>query len=116
MAMVSNRMPLRMLSERLAASRLARLSSSGKVFSEEEKAAENVYIKKMEQEKIEKLARQGHKPEGQKSASDGTPGSQSSESVSRDKTKNYAIVAGVVAVATSIWWYTSSKPKEKEHA
>nr|GMC74925.1 Copper ion binding isoform 1 [Ipomoea batatas] len=34
-----------------------RFSSSGKVLSEEEKAAENVYIKKTEQEKLEKLAR-----------------------------------------------------------
>ncbi|KAH9319200.1 hypothetical protein KI387_020969, partial [Taxus chinensis] len=72
---------------------------------------------KMEQEKLEKQARQGHKAEGQKqSTTEGPPESQSSESVSRDKTKNYAIVAGVVAVAAGIWWYTSSKPKEKEHA
>ncbi|KAL8094291.1 hypothetical protein AgCh_035987 [Apium graveolens] len=34
-----------------------RFSSSGKILSEEEKAAENVYIKKMEKEKLEKLAR-----------------------------------------------------------
>ncbi|KAI4964673.1 hypothetical protein ZWY2020_060020 [Hordeum vulgare] len=32
-------------------------SSGGKVLGDEEKAAENVYIKKMEQEKLEKLAR-----------------------------------------------------------
>jgi hypothetical protein len=31
-------------------------SSTGKVLSEEEKAAENIYIKKMEKEKAEKAA------------------------------------------------------------
>nr|DAD48521.1 TPA_asm: hypothetical protein HUJ06_018458 [Nelumbo nucifera] len=34
-----------------------RFSSGGRILSEEEKAAENVYIKKIEQEKLEKLAR-----------------------------------------------------------
>ncbi|CAI0398316.1 unnamed protein product, partial [Linum tenue] len=40
-----------------------RFSSGGKVLGEEEKAAENVYIKKKEQEKLEKLARKGRQPE-----------------------------------------------------
>ncbi|KAH9605800.1 hypothetical protein KSS87_008982 [Heliosperma pusillum] len=35
-----------------------RFSSGGKMLSEEEKAAENVYIKKMEKEKLEKAAHQ----------------------------------------------------------
>eukprot|EP00252_Welwitschia_mirabilis_P018461 TRINITY_DN41019_c0_g1_i1.p1 TRINITY_DN41019_c0_g1~~TRINITY_DN41019_c0_g1_i1.p1 ORF type:complete len:115 (+),score=26.25 TRINITY_DN41019_c0_g1_i1:148-492(+) len=89
---------------------------SGKVLSEEEKAAENVYIKKMEQEKLEKLARKGVPPEEQKAGN--TTGSQStSEGVSTDKAKNYAVVSGVVALVAGVWWYvkaTSKKPEPQD--
>ncbi|KAF9594435.1 hypothetical protein IFM89_031037 [Coptis chinensis] len=42
-------------------------SSDGRVFSEEEKAAENIYIKKMERERIEKAKK---KLEKEKAAAD----------------------------------------------
>ncbi|RDX63275.1 putative protein, mitochondrial, partial [Mucuna pruriens] len=38
-------------------------SGSGKILSEEEKAVENAYFKKAEQEKLEKLARKGPQPD-----------------------------------------------------
>ncbi|XP_021901426.1 uncharacterized protein At2g27730, mitochondrial [Carica papaya] len=98
-----------------------RLSSSGKILSEEEKAAENVYIKKIEQEKLEKLARKGPKPEEKAaevtggSLNDAKPGSSSSSSsrMSTDKSRNYAVVAGAVTVLGALGWYLKSSGKKK---
>lgn len=89
---------------------------SGKILSEEEKAAENIYIKKMEQEKLEKLARKGVKPEEHRASSGSTQGgeSTSSEKVSTDSTKNVAVLAGVVAVVAGVWWYVKASPKKVE--
>ncbi|KAK8478836.1 hypothetical protein V6N13_145184 [Hibiscus sabdariffa] len=61
---MATRMAFRSVSRRFS-------SGSGKVLSEEEKAAENVYIKKIEQEKLEKLARKGPKPEEKPDAGSG---------------------------------------------
>ncbi|KAJ8510931.1 hypothetical protein OPV22_001365 [Ensete ventricosum] len=100
-----------------------RLSSGGKVLSEEEKAVENVYIKKMEQEKLEKLAHKGSKP-GQQTpaksetpaaaAKPGTPPGSSTASVSTDKNRNYAVLAGTVSAVCALGWYLLSKPKKSE--
>ena len=99
-------------------------SSGGKVLSEEEKAAENVYIKKMEQEKLEKLARKGPNPGEHASstpssaASDvkagGSPTESTSAGVSTDKNRNYAVLAGTVAAVSALGWYLLSKPKKSE--
>ncbi|KAF7119310.1 hypothetical protein RHSIM_Rhsim13G0112500 [Rhododendron simsii] len=136
-----------------------RLSSSGKILSEEEKAAENVYIKddvlglaytdaivyallgfpfkfylmgiiigfvlrKIEQEKLEKLARKGAKPEGKPpTSSEGTasdvklsaPAASTTSRVSTDEFRNYAVVAGVVTGLSALgWWYFGSKDKKTE--
>ncbi|PIA28236.1 hypothetical protein AQUCO_07200111v1 [Aquilegia coerulea] len=99
-----------------------RLSSGGKILSEEEKAAENVYIKKTEQEKLEKLARKGPQPEGQATATtsasvtDSKPnGSTSSTSgVSTDKNRNYAVLAGVVTGLGALGWYLKATAKKPE--
>ncbi|KAK2980178.1 hypothetical protein RJ640_007268 [Escallonia rubra] len=101
-----------------------RLSSSGKIFSEEEKAAENIYIKKTEQEKLEKLARKGPKPEekpptssgGSESVSDAKSGgtTSSTSGVSTDKHRNYAVVAGVVTGLGALGWYLKSRGKKAE--
>ncbi|XP_027083491.1 uncharacterized protein At2g27730, mitochondrial [Coffea eugenioides] len=100
-----------------------RFSSSGKVLSEEEKAAENVYIKKIEQEKLEKLARKGPKAEetatgsgGSGSVADAKPSAQSSSTpgVSTDKYRNYAVVAGAVTLLGAGGWYLLSKDKKAE--
>ncbi|XP_059314876.1 uncharacterized protein At2g27730, mitochondrial [Lycium ferocissimum] len=101
-----------------------RLSSSGKVLSEEEKAAENVYIKKMEKEKLEKLARKGPKPEdqaatsagGSGSVADAAPSAQSSSTpgVSNDKYRNYGVLAGLVTGIGALGWYLMSKDKKTE--
>ncbi|OMP02483.1 hypothetical protein CCACVL1_02795 [Corchorus capsularis] len=104
-----------------------RFSSGGKILSEEEKAAENVYIKKTEQEKLQKLARKGPKPEETAAAggsggsvTDAKPSSSTSsagastEKVSTDSYKNYAVLAGVVTVAGAVGWYMFSKEKKQE--
>ncbi|XP_009763643.1 uncharacterized protein At2g27730, mitochondrial [Nicotiana tabacum] len=100
-----------------------RLSSSGKVLSEEEKAAENVYIKKMEKEKLEKLARKGPKPEeqaatsagGSGSVADAAPSAQaSSPGVSNDSYRNYGVLAGLVTGVGALGWYMLSKDKKTE--
>ncbi|KAJ0485398.1 hypothetical protein HanHA89_Chr14g0567851 [Helianthus annuus] len=104
-----------------------RFSSSGKILSEEEKAAENVYIKKVEQEKLEKLARKGQQAEGSSTSSGGsgagsgsgsasgsTASSTSTGGVSTDKNKNYAIVAGVLTGIGALGWYYKSKDKKTE--
>ncbi|XP_050371010.1 uncharacterized protein At2g27730, mitochondrial [Argentina anserina] len=114
------------------ASRLAtrffsrRMSSSGKILSEEERAAENVYIKKAEQEKLEKLARKGPKPEEKATAgpgesiTDAKPSGSSSGSgastakVSTDKYRNYAVVTGVVTVFAALGWYMKGSEKKAE--
>ncbi|XP_062016536.1 uncharacterized protein At2g27730, mitochondrial [Rosa rugosa] len=109
------------------ASRLAarffsrRMSSSGKILSEEEKAAENVYIKKKEQEKLEELARKGPKPEEKATAGPGESitdakpsGSSSTANVSTDKYRNYAVVAGVITAAAALGWYIKGSEKKAE--
>ncbi|CAA3000102.1 probable beta-1,4-xylosyltransferase IRX9 [Olea europaea subsp. europaea] len=101
-----------------------RLSSNGRVLSEEEKAAENVYIKKKEQEKLEKLAREGPKQEktpatgsgGSGSVSDAKQSGQTSSTpkVSTDNYRNYAVVAGIATALAAFGWYYGSKKKESD--
>ncbi|KAH7541765.1 hypothetical protein FEM48_Zijuj02G0002400 [Ziziphus jujuba var. spinosa] len=99
-----------------------RFSSSGKILSEEEKAAEN----KIEQEKLEKLARKGPKPDeatetsggsvadSKPSGSTSSAGGASTERVSTDKYRNYAVVAGVVTGLGALGWYLKSNAKKPE--
>ncbi|XP_030520928.1 uncharacterized protein At2g27730, mitochondrial [Rhodamnia argentea] len=98
-----------------------RLSSSGKILSEEEKAAENVYIKKMEQEKLEKAARKGPKPEETSGgsvtdakASASSASGSSSEKASTDKDRNYAVLAGTVTALAALGWYLKGRSKKPE--
>ncbi|GKU93809.1 hypothetical protein SLEP1_g7374 [Rubroshorea leprosula] len=102
-----------------------RFSTGGKILSEEEKAAENVYIKKIEQEKLEKLARKGPKPEEAAAAGSGgsvtdakpsssTTSGASAEKVSTDKYRNYAVVAGAVTGLGALGWYLKSSGKKVE--
>ncbi|XP_010473165.1 PREDICTED: uncharacterized protein At2g27730, mitochondrial [Camelina sativa] len=98
---------------------VSRRFSSGKVLSEEEKAAENVFIKKMEQEKLEKIARQGPGEQAAgsaseaKAASGATSTAESGPKVSEDKNRNYAVVAGVVTIFGAIGWYLKSGGKKQ---
>ncbi|XP_031504393.1 uncharacterized protein At2g27730, mitochondrial [Nymphaea colorata] len=97
-------------------------SGSGKILSEEEKAAENVYIKKVEQEKLEKIARKGYKPEEHPTAvkttatdaKSSSPSASSSSGTSTDKYRNYAVLSGVIAIAASVGWYLKSTAKKPE--
>ncbi|XP_024017035.1 uncharacterized protein At2g27730, mitochondrial [Morus notabilis] len=102
-----------------------RFSSGGKMLSEEEKAAENVYIKKTEREKLEKLARKGPKPEETTSASSGGSATEakpnsastsgaSTERVSTDKHRNYAVIAGVITAFGALGWYLKGSEKKPE--
>ncbi|CAH1436686.1 unnamed protein product [Lactuca virosa] len=95
-----------------------RLSSSGKILSEEEKAAENVYIKKTEREKMEKLARKAQ-ADATSATSGGGGGGEAKGSgpaigVSEDKNRNYAVIAGVVTAVGALGWYLKSKNKKSE--
>ncbi|GKV34950.1 hypothetical protein SLEP1_g43278 [Rubroshorea leprosula] len=103
-----------------------RFSSGGKVLGEEEKAAENVYIKKIEQEKLPKLARKGPQPE-EKPAAAGSGGSvtdakpsssttsgASTKKVSTHKYRNYAVVAGAVTGLGALGWYLKSRGDKVE--
>ncbi|KAG0498528.1 hypothetical protein HPP92_003219 [Vanilla planifolia] len=74
---------------------------------------------KIEQEKLEKLARKGPKPGDQQSpdkstATDSKPIGSSTGSVSSDKNRNYAVVAGALTLASALGWYLLSKPKKSE--
>ncbi|XP_020215333.1 uncharacterized protein At2g27730, mitochondrial [Cajanus cajan] len=100
-------------------------SGSGKILSEEEKAAENAYFKKAEQEKLEKLARKGPQPEAAgsgASVTDAKPSGSghtgtSADRVSTDKYRNYAVVAGTVTILGALGWYlkgTAKKPEEQD--
>ncbi|KAJ8750409.1 hypothetical protein K2173_014324 [Erythroxylum novogranatense] len=101
-----------------------RFSSGGKILSEEEKAAENVYIKKVEQEKMEKLARKGPKPEEKTASSSpvdakphgsaSTTGGTTTEKVSTDKYRNYAVLAGTITALGALGWYLKSGEKKAE--
>ncbi|KAG6436100.1 hypothetical protein SASPL_100982 [Salvia splendens] len=112
------------MATRMAARYISRrLSSGGKVLSEEEKAAENVYIKKMEQEKLEKLARKGPASGETPAAGSSGPvadakpiggGTSETPNVSTDKHRNYGVVAGIVTVAAAVGWYMGSKKKPEE--
>jgi len=107
----------------LAARSGIRRGFSGKVLGEEERAAENIYIKKMEQEKLEKLVQQGLSAEEAKAAvaasATATPEATkvakaaTAPKVSTDSNMNYAVIAGIVGVAGIAYWYFSS-PSKKE--
>ncbi|GAA0139207.1 hypothetical protein LIER_00804 [Lithospermum erythrorhizon] len=109
------------MASRIATRYLRRnFSSSGKILSKEEQAAENVYIKKTEQEKLEKLARKGPNAEETKPGSGGSAsvteakptGESSSAKISTDKNRNYAVVAGIVTFIGGLGWYMMSRDKK----
>ncbi|RZC84072.1 hypothetical protein C5167_046857 [Papaver somniferum] len=90
-------------------------TGGGKILSEEEKAAENIYIKKIEKEKLEKLAHKGSKPEEQlasttgieaaESASDAKLSVGSTSSTTSGVYRNYAIYAAVGTSCAALGWY-----------
>lgn len=90
-----------------------RASNGGKVLSEEEKAAENIYIRKMERERLEK-AKKGLKPEEVTAESFSSETKATITDASSDSTKNIAVVAGVVAIVAAGWWYFRSSSKKNE--
>ncbi|CAM0953138.1 unnamed protein product [Alopecurus aequalis] len=101
-------------------------SSGGKVLGDEERAAENIYIKKMEQEKLQKAARKGPSTGEQAPATPSSaasdvkaagagPQASTSAGVSTDKNRNYAVLAGTITGLSALGWYLLSKePKKKE--
>ncbi|KAK1288870.1 Uncharacterized protein QJS10_CPB19g00406 [Acorus calamus] len=116
-ATITSRAAARFVSRRFS-------SGSGKILSEEEKAAENVYIKKIEQEKLEKLARKGLKAEEKPLTSDVPPATTATATagatttttsgVSTNKSRNYAVLAGTAAALGGLGWYWWSSKKSSE--
>ncbi|KAK1322846.1 Uncharacterized protein QJS10_CPA02g00995 [Acorus calamus] len=116
-ATITSRAAARFVSRRFS-------SGSGKILSEEEKAAENVYIKKIEQEKLEKLARKGLKAEEKPPTSDVPPATgatatagattSTTSGVSTNKSRNYAVLAGTAAALGGLGWYWWSSKKSSE--
>ncbi|RWW53408.1 hypothetical protein BHE74_00040105 [Ensete ventricosum] len=47
-------------------------------------------------------------------AKPGTPPGSSTASVSTDKNRNYAVLAGTVSAVCALGWYLLSKPKKSE--
>jgi len=103
-------------------------SGDGRVFHDEEKAAENIYIKKMEKEQLEKLARKGFSEAEAKKALEGHPeahpeavkilneSTSSSTNTSTDSTSNYAVIGGIIGVlAIGYWYFSGSSKKEDEN-
>ncbi|KMZ73528.1 F1F0-ATPase inhibitor protein [Zostera marina] len=90
-----------------------RFSSGGKILSEEEKAAENVFIKKMEKDKMEKLSHKGEVSGGEKHP-EVKPTPPPTSKVSTDKNRNYGVLAGTIAILSGIGWYYASRPKKTE--
>ncbi|KAJ7568227.1 hypothetical protein O6H91_01G024100 [Diphasiastrum complanatum] len=93
----------------------AAYSSGKRVLGEEEQAAETVYIKKAEKEKLEKLASKAIQME-EKAATEGVTATPASDpEPARDNSKFIAYAAaGVIAVAAGSWWLGRSSVKEKE--
>ncbi|OIV99273.1 hypothetical protein TanjilG_17083 [Lupinus angustifolius] len=100
-------------------------SGTGKVLGEEEKAAENAYFKKAEQEKLEKLARKG--PQSEATTAAGSGGSvadakpsasgstnTSAHKVSTDKNRNYGVLAGTITILGALGWYYKGTAKKPE--
>ncbi|KAI3837067.1 hypothetical protein MKW98_005400 [Papaver atlanticum] len=114
------------MASRIAARYVSRrMSSGGRVLGEEERAAENIYIKKMEKEKLEKLARKGPEnatpsapiSEATTAASTPSAAASSTSKASTDKYRNYGVIAGVVAGLGGLGWYlmaSSKKPEAQE--
>ncbi|KAI3879422.1 hypothetical protein MKW92_015879 [Papaver armeniacum] len=114
------------MASRIAARYVSRrMSSGGRVLGEEERAAENIYIKKMEKEKLEKLARKGPEnatpsapvSEATTTASTPSAAASSTSKTSTDKNRNYGVIAGVVAGLGGLGWYlmaSSKKPEAQE--
>ncbi|GAU20024.1 hypothetical protein TSUD_273590 [Trifolium subterraneum] len=107
------------------ASRRLFSSGTGKILSEEEKAAENAYFKKAEQEKLEKLARKGPQPEAKPAAGSGASvtdakpissghAETSGAKVSTDKYRNYGVVAGTITFFGALGWYLKGTAKKPE--
>ncbi|KAL2630867.1 hypothetical protein R1flu_015553 [Riccia fluitans] len=100
--------------------RQTRLRSDKNILSEEEKAAENIYIRKREQEIKEKLARKSAGQAGTPPPVDGTPKTEASPNppigTPEGSYRNVAVVAGVIAAFASYWLLSGSKKKdEKDH-
>ncbi|MCL7034680.1 hypothetical protein MKW94_022960 [Papaver nudicaule] len=110
------------MASRIAARYVSRrMMSSGKILGEEERAAENIYIKKMEKEKLEKLARKGPEnatptPAAPASAAASTPSAAASSTskTSTIKNRNYGVIAGVVAGLGGLGWYLMSNSMQPE--
>ncbi|BBN07460.1 hypothetical protein MPTK1_4g03930 [Marchantia polymorpha subsp. ruderalis] len=97
--------------------RQTRFRSDKNILSEEEKAAENIYIRRKEQEQAEKHARKGLTDATPPPVSPVTPAKAETPAATQEGSyRNTAVVAGVIAAAAAYWLLSgSSKKEEKEH-
>eukprot|EP00245_Coleochaete_scutata_P001766 TRINITY_DN1221_c0_g1_i1.p1 TRINITY_DN1221_c0_g1~~TRINITY_DN1221_c0_g1_i1.p1 ORF type:complete len:116 (-),score=25.32 TRINITY_DN1221_c0_g1_i1:821-1168(-) len=93
---------------------LHRPMSGGKLLSEEEKARENVYIKKMEKERLEKLKKEGHHEDAHASTSTATGSTESKPAPSTESSMNTAVWAGIGAAAIGGYFLFSGSSTKKE--
>eukprot|EP00897_Mesotaenium_endlicherianum_P010844 jgi/Mesen1/9789/ME000007S09843 len=111
---------LRQISRQVSQQRAVfrRTFSKNGPLSEEEKAAENVYIRKKEAERIEKLRAAGvHEPEKVvKEAAGGGYEEPKVEASSERSNAGVAFAAGLVAVGVIGWWMTSSNKKKEDES
>ncbi|KQJ91598.1 hypothetical protein BRADI_4g38591v3 [Brachypodium distachyon] len=86
-------------------------SSGGKVLGEEEKAAENIYIKGPSPSPGEQAS---STPSSTDVKTGRGPMESTSAGVSTNKNRNYAVLAGTVAAVSALGWYLLSNPKKVE--
>eukprot|EP00850_Spirogloea_muscicola_P024224 SM000498S17352 [mRNA] locus=s498:5653:6758:- [translate_table: standard] len=91
------------------------LSDKQKVLSEEEKAAENIYIKRLEKERADKLAAEAAKATASKVMPSSTETGLGSKPNEPAASNSYlGIAAAVVALGVGVWYWQSSS-SQKEH-
>lgn len=109
----------RVMQQRAAVLRQQCRPYSGKVLDEEEKAAENQYIRKMEKERLEKLKEAGGSTaESVKQFAADTSTKASEAASATSSNTSIAFWAGVAAVAVGgyFFFFGGSKEKKEDHA
>eukprot|EP00850_Spirogloea_muscicola_P008275 SM000044S15922 [mRNA] locus=s44:76101:77196:- [translate_table: standard] len=98
-----------------AGSASRRFLSDKKVLSEEEKAAENIFIKRLEKERADKLAAEAAKATASKVMPSSTETGLGSKPNEPATSNSYlGIAAAVVALGVGVWYWQSSS-SQKEH-
>ncbi|GBG63401.1 hypothetical protein CBR_g38024 [Chara braunii] len=93
-------------------------SRTGRVLTDEERAAESMYIKKMEHERLEKLKKAQHSPSAHTeeatspSSRSGTEGATAQKAT--DSSTSVAVFGGLSAVALGGYFFLRTEGKKEE--